>query len=59
MLAACQALQAGNVAPPPDILIELYFADIPKLAENSLKENVPGIELIIEFNEDYNVRRGP
>ena len=54
-----EALQTGIVAPPPDILIELYFADIPKLAEckgtnNSLKENVPGVKLIIEFNEDYN-----
>jgi putative ATP-dependent endonuclease of the OLD family len=54
-----EALQAGKVAPPPAILIELYFADIPELAEckgtnNSLNENVPGVKLIIEFNEDYN-----
>jgi predicted ATP-dependent endonuclease of OLD family len=53
------ALQARKVAPPPTILIELYFPDIPKLAEckgtnNSLRENVPGVKLIIEFNEDYN-----
>jgi len=27
------ALQAGKAAPPPAILIEAYFADIPKLAE--------------------------
>ena len=54
-----ETLQAGQVAPPPAILIELYFADVPELAEckgtnNSLKENVPGVKLIIEFNEDYN-----
>jgi predicted ATP-dependent endonuclease of OLD family len=54
-----EALQAAKVAPPPAILVELYFKDIPKLAEckgtnNSLKENVPGVKLIIEFNEDYN-----
>jgi hypothetical protein len=52
-------MKAGMVSPPPSILIELYFANIPGLAEckgtnNSLKENVPGVKLIIEFNEDYN-----
>lgn len=54
-----EALRAGQVAPPPAILIELYFADIPELAKckganNSLNENVSGVKLIIEFNEDYN-----
>jgi AAA ATPase-like protein/OLD-like protein len=54
-----EALQTGRAAPPPAILIELYLADIVELAEckgtnNSLKENVPGVKLIIEFNEDYN-----
>jgi predicted ATP-dependent endonuclease of OLD family len=54
-----ETLRAGKVAPPPEILIELYFADIPNLAEckgtnNSLRENVPGVKLIIQFNEDYN-----
>lgn len=53
------ALQVGKVAPPPAILIELYFVDMPKIAQckgknNSLNENVPGVKLIIEFNEDYN-----
>lgn len=53
------ALQAGKVAPPPAILIELYFAEIPELANckgtnNSLKENTPGVKLIVEFNKDYN-----
>lgn len=54
-----EALQAGRFAPPPTILIELYFVDIPELAKckgsnNSVKDNVPGVKLIIEFNEDYN-----
>lgn len=54
-----EALQAGRPAPPPAILIELYFANMPELAKckgtnNSFKENVPGVKLIIEFNEDYN-----
>lgn len=52
-------LRSGKSAPPPDILVELYFADIPALVgckgtNNSLREDVPGIKLIIEFNEDYN-----
>lgn len=55
-----EALNAGKVAPPPSILIELYLADNPTLAvckgtNNSLKENVPGVKLIIEFNEEYTV----
>lgn len=54
-----EALQTAKPAPPPTILIELYFPDLPELAQckgtnNSSKENVPGIKLIIEFNEDYN-----
>lgn len=54
-----EALQTGKVAPLPAVLIELYFVDIQQLAKckgtnNSLKENVPGVKLIIEFNEDYN-----
>lgn len=53
------ALRKKQPAPPPPILIELYFADVPALAvckgtNNSLKENVPGVKLMIEFNEDYN-----
>lgn len=51
-------LMAGRSAPPPKILIELYFADIPELSHckgtnNSLRENVPGVRTIIEFNEDF------
>lgn len=54
-----EGMKAGKATPPPSILIELYFAAIPELAvcrgtNNSLKENVPGVKLIIEFNEDYN-----
>jgi putative ATP-dependent endonuclease of OLD family len=53
------SLVAGTIATPPTILIELYFADVPVLAackgtNNSLKENVPGVKLLIEFNEEYN-----
>lgn len=53
------ALKAGHFGPPPSILVELYFADVPELAaskgtNNSHHENVPGVKLIIEFNEDYN-----
>lgn len=44
--------------PPPSILIELYLSDIDALASlkgrnNSLKQDVPGLKLLIEFNEDY------
>jgi putative ATP-dependent endonuclease of the OLD family len=54
------ALLARRGVRPPEILVELYFADIPALAafkghNNSLKENVPGVKLLIEFNEDYKV----
>lgn len=53
------SLQAAKAVLPPSILIELYFADVPGLAarkgtNNSLKENVPGVKIVIEFNEDYN-----
>lgn len=51
-------LEAKEPSPPPSILIELYFADVPALAickgiNNSLKEDVPGVKLTIEFNEEY------
>jgi hypothetical protein len=57
--AYVQALQDKKPASPPRILIEVYFADLPGLAKcrgtnNSLKEDVPGIRLCIEFNEDFN-----
>lgn len=50
---------AGTPRPePPSIQIELYLADDNKLAKlkgsnNSAKLNVPGIKLIIEYNEEY------
>jgi predicted ATP-dependent endonuclease of OLD family len=45
-------------SPPPSILIELYFVDDPALAKlkginNSKKEDVPGVKLLIEFNDAY------
>ena len=45
--------------PPPSVLIELYLEDVNALAalkgrNNSLKLDVPGLKVIIEFNEDYN-----
>ena len=47
-----------NPQPPPSILIELYLHDVDALAKlkgtnNSLKLNVPGLKVVIEFNEDY------
>jgi putative ATP-dependent endonuclease of the OLD family len=45
-------------AQPPSILIELYFAPDTALAHlkgqiNSCGEDVPGVRLSIEFNQDY------
>ena len=48
---------AGAPMPPPEILIELYFAQKPELAEllgsnNSLRTNdVPGVSLTIKLDE--------
>lgn len=52
------ALIAKTPAAPPAILIELYFHDDPALAKlkginNTLAEDLPGVALSIEFNEDY------
>jgi predicted ATP-dependent endonuclease of OLD family len=52
------ALIAKKPARPPAILIEVYLEDVDTLAllkgqNNSLKENVPGVKLIIEFNEEH------
>jgi len=51
-------LKAGKGTPPPSILIELYFAEHPDLAKlvgenNTLKEDVPGVRLSIEFNPEF------
>jgi predicted ATP-dependent endonuclease of OLD family len=49
-----------NKAPsaPPSILIEIYFVDDPALAKlkgknNSKRDDVPGVKLLVEFNDDY------
>jgi putative ATP-dependent endonuclease of OLD family len=52
------ALAAKKAAAPPAILIELYFPDDPSLAKlkginNSLSQDVPGVALSIEFNQEY------
>lgn len=52
------ALKDAKPAPPPAILIELYFADHDDLAalkgtNNSLKLDGPGVKLTVAFNEDY------
>jgi putative ATP-dependent endonuclease of OLD family len=49
--------------PPPTILIELYLDDVNSLAglkgqNNSLKQNVPGLKVVIEFNEDFKTEYG-
>lgn len=52
------ALDSTSPLAPPAILIELYFGDVAALARlkgrnNSLKEDVPGVKVIIEFNDEY------
>lgn len=54
-----KALKDGKKDPPPSILIEAYFADDEKLAKfrgtnNSLREDCPGLKIIVEFDEDFN-----
>ena len=56
--AYIKALIDKTPTAPPPILIELYFADHPDLIalkgnNNSTKENVPGVHMLIEFNHDY------
>lgn len=51
-------LRAGRSAPPPHILIELYFSDHDDLAHikgtnNSSKDNCPGVTFKIEFDDLY------
>ncbi|HVJ04950.1 MAG TPA: TOPRIM nucleotidyl transferase/hydrolase domain-containing protein [Candidatus Saccharimonadales bacterium] len=48
----------GERVPPPEILIELYFKDIPELAElkgtnNSLMEDMPGVSLRICLDDEH------
>src|SRR5258708_6408338 len=52
-----QSLKAAP-KPPPSVLVELYLDNVNALARlkgrnNSLKLNVPGLKVVIEFNEDY------
>lgn len=52
-----KALRAKQHAPPPKIVIEVYLNDELSLAHlkgiiNSRSENVPGVCLSIEFNEE-------
>jgi len=54
-----KALRDGQKNPPPSIFIEAYFEDDENLAKfrgtnNSLREDCPGIKLLIEFNEEFN-----
>lgn len=49
---------ANKASPPPKILIEVYFANEPELADlkgtnNSLEEDVPGVSMTIAFNDAY------
>ncbi len=51
-------LIAGVAAQPPQILIEVYFANDPALTDlkgtnNSLEEDVPGVSMTIAFNAAY------
>lgn len=52
------SLKAKTAAPPPSVLIELYFADEGALAKlkgtnNTRGDNTPGVTLSIHFNEEY------
>lgn len=53
-----EAIRNGKGVQPPSILIEAYLPDDESLAKyrgtnNSLRENCPGVKLIIEFDEEY------
>lgn len=53
-----ESLKTGKPTEPPEIVIELYLADIPELASlggsmNSKKEDCIGIKIEIVFDEDY------
>ncbi|MDR3547747.1 MAG: AAA family ATPase [Candidatus Pacebacteria bacterium] len=52
------AVKEDQNAELPEILIELYFDDVPDLATlkgsmNSRKENLPGVKVSIKFDENY------
>jgi putative ATP-dependent endonuclease of OLD family len=51
-------LQSGIGGRPPRFQIELYFVDDARLAGlkgtiNSRKENLPGVTMTVEFNDEY------
>jgi energy-coupling factor transporter ATP-binding protein EcfA2 len=51
-------LREGKPAPPPTVLIELYFPDQDDLSHlkgtnNSSKDNCPGVKVLFEFEEKY------
>ena len=53
-----QAIKDGSVVPPLEIVIEVYFADNPELAEhkgtnNSRNADCPGARLSIELDEKF------
>jgi putative ATP-dependent endonuclease of OLD family len=53
------SLRNGSPVPPPSIMIEVYFVEDSTLStlqgtNNSKKQDVPGVKLLIEFNEDFN-----
>ena len=53
-----EALIAKKRALPPRILIEIYLEDLDAFSalkgqNNSLRENVPGVKLTIEYNDEY------
>lgn len=57
--AYVQDVKGGKNPVPPSILIELYFPDEDELSalkgrNNSLREEIPGVTMSIEFNPDYN-----
>jgi AAA15 family ATPase/GTPase/5S rRNA maturation endonuclease (ribonuclease M5) len=52
------SLSSGKPIEPPPIEIEVYFEDEKELArlkgtQNSLKEDVPGVRMSIEFDENF------
>lgn len=56
--AYVKEVRAGNHPKPPDLLVELYFKDVPALAtlkgtNNSLKEDLPGYRLHAALDTDF------
>jgi predicted ATP-binding protein involved in virulence len=51
-------IKEGKTSAPPSAVIELYMTDDASLAvlkgtNNSEREDVPGVSMLLEFNEDY------